>query len=100
MIKCKLVRSQYRAGYDLFVYQEGPNGEIYPAKSVKLEFDTTQDMQFCGIAPTVQLPGKTEIDLDQSLNSETKNMLIQKEDDMERHIKSLEMIIDKLVGKL
>lgn len=99
MIKCKLVRSYCRNGYDLFVYEEGPRGEVYPAKSIKLEFDTNKDYCYNSFEPTLMLPGFTEIELHDSLNSETKNMLNQKEKDMERHIKSLEAIIEKLVNK-
>ena len=98
MIKCKLVRSYARLGHELYIYKEGPNGEVYLAKPVTLDFDTI-DSQYLNMQPTLYLPERSGLDLDPSLNSETKNMLTQKERDMERHIKSLEVIIDKLVNK-
>lgn len=99
MIKCKLVRSYTRLGYELFIYEEDSQGNIFPAKPLKLEFDTNKLWDGDCYPPTLHLPGKTELDLDQSLNSETKLMLQQKDDDMERHIKSLEKIIEMLVKK-
>ena len=99
MLKCKLVRGYCHNGYDMFIYEEDSQGNIFPAKPLKLEFDTNKLREGACCTPTLYLPGKTEIDLHQSLNSETKLMLQQKDDDMERHIKSLEKIIEMLVKK-
>lgn len=98
MLKCKLVRGYSHNGYDMFIYEEDSQGNIFPAKPLKIEFDTSKG-PFDTCEPTLRLPARTEIDLDQSLNSETKLMLQQKDDDMERHIKSLEKIIEMLVKK-
>lgn len=97
MIKAKLYRCYDRIGYYLYIYQEGDNGKIYPAKPIKLEFDNTKDYSSMCLQPTLMLPDLLEID--PSTQSESNKLLIQKEDDKERHIKSLEMIIDKLVNK-
>ena len=99
MLKCKLVRGYCHNGYDMFIYEEDSQGNIFPAKPLKIEFDTNKYIDGWISEPTIRLPARTEIDLDQSLNSETKLMLRQKDDDMERHIKSLEKIIEMLVKK-
>ena len=99
MLKCKLVRGYCHNGYDMFIYEEDSQGNNFQAKPLKIEFDTNKYSDGLIVEPTIRLPARTEIDLDQSLNSETKLMLRQKDDDMERHIKSLEKIIEMLVKK-
>ena len=77
MLKCKLVRGYSHVGYDMFIYEEDSQGNIFPAKPLKLEFNTDKYIDGWISEPTIRLPARTEIDLDQSLNSETKLMLLQ-----------------------
>ena len=93
-IKARLVRASDRHGYYLTIYKSGPNGEIYEAKPINLEFEE-EDRRCMFSRPSFYFD-KDCVDYS-ATDNELEKLLKQKEVDKSKHITDLMSIIEKFM---
>lgn len=99
MLKMKIMRSEMRLGYDIYIYEEDSQGNVKMANPTKLEFQKDDLAEGAMSPPTLSLPMTCEIinEVNNLTGNPTKELLSQKDKDKTSHIDNLNTIIKLLM---